>query len=75
MVPPKMVEVTRRIRAAEARSGRAGRLRIVALTASIVGDGRAMVEPAGFDALMLKPFTLEALDAQLRREPPWAAAS
>ncbi len=66
-------EVTRRIRAREAELGAGSPLRIVALTASIVGDGGALVRDAGFDGLMTKPFAFEALAAEFGRASQAAA--
>lgn len=59
------MEVTRRVRECEAASGRDDRCRIVALTASIVGQRERYRETAGFDGFLTKPFTLDALAAQL----------
>jgi signal transduction histidine kinase/DNA-binding response OmpR family regulator len=61
-------EVTRRIREREAAAGRDERIRIVALTASMVGERERYSETAGFDGFLLKPFSFEALAAELR--PP-----
>ena len=61
-------EVTRRIRRAEAGMGRKPRLRIVALTASIVGDPAEIIRETGLDGLLTKPFTVEALAAVLTEE-------
>jgi signal transduction histidine kinase/DNA-binding response OmpR family regulator len=59
-------EVTRRIREREEATGRDDRIRIVALTASMVGGRERYRETAGFDGFLLKPFTFEALAAELR---------
>jgi CheY-like chemotaxis protein/anti-sigma regulatory factor (Ser/Thr protein kinase) len=59
-------EVTRRIREIEAGSAREDRIRIVALTASMVGGRERYHETAGFDGFLLKPFTFDALAAELR---------
>ena len=67
-------EVTRRLRAREAETG-ARPLRVLALTASVVGRGEALVGRAGFDGLLLKPFTFEALAAALDRRDELATAS
>ncbi|TDR93430.1 ATP-binding protein [Enterovirga rhinocerotis] len=58
-------EVTRRIRQEEARLGVAWPLRIVALTASVVGNPDAMIREAGFDALLAKPLHVEALTEEI----------
>ena len=57
--------VTRRIRDREAASGRDDRCRIVALTASMVPGRERYGETAGFDGFLLKPFTPDALAAEL----------
>lgn len=59
-------EVTRRIRELETAMGRDERIRIVALTASIIGERERYSETAGFDGFLLKPFTFEALASTLR---------
>ncbi len=59
-------EVTRRIREIETATAREERIRIVALTASMVGGRERYRETAGFDGFLLKPFTFEALAAELR---------
>jgi CheY-like chemotaxis protein len=59
-------EVTRRIREIEAGSAREDRIRIVALTASMIGGRERYQETAGFDGFLLKPFTFDALAAELR---------
>lgn len=53
-------EATRRVRQIERRLGRAP-LRIVALTASVVGDPEEIMREAGFDGLLPKPFSVGAL--------------
>lgn len=58
------IEVTRRIREREAGSRNPPR-RIVALTASFVGEAGTTLRQAGFDGLLVKPFTFEALGAEL----------
>ena len=59
-------EVTRRIREIETATAREDRIRIVALTASMVGGRERYRETAGFDGFLLKPFTFDALAAELR---------
>ncbi|NNM71061.1 ATP-binding protein [Enterovirga aerilata] len=59
-------EATRRIREIEAATGRDERLRIVALTASMVGERERYSETAGFDGFLLKPFGFEALAEAVR---------
>jgi signal transduction histidine kinase/CheY-like chemotaxis protein len=59
-------EVTRRIREIEAGSAREDRIRIVALTASMVSGRERYHETAGFDGFLLKPFSFDALAAELR---------
>ncbi len=53
-------EATRAIRAREAETGRA-RLKIVALTAHVVGAAASAWLDAGMDGVLHKPFTLSAL--------------
>jgi signal transduction histidine kinase/DNA-binding NarL/FixJ family response regulator len=53
-------EATRRIRAAESKSG-GRRLPVVAITAHVVGDAADAWREAGMDAVLHKPFTLRAL--------------
>jgi signal transduction histidine kinase/DNA-binding response OmpR family regulator len=67
-------EVTRRIREREEAMGRDDRIRIVALTASMVGGRERYSETAGFDGFLLKPFSFEALAAELRPPRRIAAA-
>ena len=70
-------EVTRRIRERETEAGGDDRARIVALTASILGHRERYRETAGFDGFLAKPFTFEALAAELPDRPaaPLALAS
>jgi CheY-like chemotaxis protein/anti-sigma regulatory factor (Ser/Thr protein kinase) len=68
-------EVTRRIREREMSSGREERIRIVALTASMVGGRERYRETAGFDGFLMKPFSFEALAAELRPEDSREAAA
>jgi signal transduction histidine kinase/CheY-like chemotaxis protein len=61
-------EVARRIRAWELQGGGSGRRsRVVALTAGEPGREGARPVPPGVDALLLKPFTVEALQSELDR--------
>ena len=66
--------VTRRIRAREARDGQVAS-RIVALTASILRGDEAAGRAAGFDGFLAKPFTFDALRAQLPSDDDLAQAS
>ncbi|MDB5560074.1 MAG: hybrid sensor histidine kinase/response regulator [Enterovirga sp.] len=68
-------EVTRRIREREAAIGRDDRVRIVALTASMIGGRERYTETAGFDGFLLKPFTFEALAVELRGKAPQNAVA
>lgn len=68
-------EATRRARDRERRLGRRDRLRIVALTASVIGERDEMLRGAGFDGLLGKPFAVEALAAALDGREPLRAAS
>ena len=69
-------EVTRRIRRLERGSGSGTRSRIVALTASISGDGGVLALSAGFDEVLGKPFSFEALERALQlRDVETALAS
>jgi CheY-like chemotaxis protein len=56
-------------------SGREERIRIVALTASMVGGRERYRETAGFDGFLMKPFSFEALAAELRPEDSREAAA
>ena len=67
-------EATRRVRRDEQRLARPP-LRIVALTASVVGDPKEIVREAGFDGLLPKPFAVEALAAALEDRRPIRTAS
>jgi PAS domain S-box-containing protein len=68
-------EATRRVRQAEAASGRPP-IRIVALTANALPDDEAAAKAAGFDGFLPKPFAFEALRALLDGlRPPMRAAS
>lgn len=58
------LEVTRRIREGEIGAD-VPPGRIVALTASLVGEAGTNWRQAGFDSLLVKPFTFEALGAEL----------
>jgi signal transduction histidine kinase/CheY-like chemotaxis protein len=53
-------EATRRIRAAEAASGRA-RVPIIAVTAHVLGSAAEAWRAAGMDAVLHKPFTIRTL--------------
>lgn len=68
-------EVTRRVRHTERRLACPERLRIVALTASVVGDPEEVTRVAGLDGLIGKPFTFEELAAALEGTEPLRAAS
>lgn len=59
------LEVTRRIRDRESAAGRA-RGRIVALTASLIGPQAHPDIPTLFDGFLSKPFSFEAIGAELR---------
>ncbi len=67
--------VTRRVRALEAERGGAERLRIIAVTASVMGGGEAMIGTGGFDGLLKKPFDVEALAAEIGGSARLASAS
>jgi CheY-like chemotaxis protein len=54
------------IRASESRTGRQ-RLPIIAVTASVTGDEQARCRAAGMDDYLSKPFSMQGLDAMLRR--------
>ncbi|MEI8145610.1 MAG: EAL domain-containing protein [Alphaproteobacteria bacterium] len=59
-------EATRHIRAREAAEG-TPHLPIVALTAHVIGAGAKAWEEAGMDAVLHKPFTLDALCAVIEK--------
>lgn len=63
-------EVTRRVRALEREGSTGRRCRIVALTASLKRGSAASEGDPGFDAVLPKPFALEALAAQVRLARP-----
>ncbi len=62
-------EATRRIREAEAAEGRAA-LPIIALTAHVVGRQAELWRDAGMNDCVTKPFTIDSLQACLRRWLP-----
>jgi CheY-like chemotaxis protein len=66
------LEATRRIRQAEGNGRRAGRLPIVALTASTLEGDRQVCLDAGMDDFLAKPLNHEALRAVLARYAPTA---
>ncbi|MBV9076355.1 MAG: response regulator, partial [Methylobacteriaceae bacterium] len=69
-------EATRRIRELEMKLGREERCRIVALSASLVGSAARLRETAGFDGFLTKPYTIEAVSAELGElKPDLAQAS
>ena len=57
---------TTAIRDFEVRTGRR-RLPIIAVTASVTGDEQARCRAAGMDDYLSKPFSIQELDAMLRR--------
>ncbi len=63
-------EATRRWRATEAQRPGAQRLPIVALTALAVEGDSAQCQAAGMDGHLAKPFTLQALAAELAKHLP-----
>jgi CheY-like chemotaxis protein len=68
------LEATRRVRAAEAREGRA-RVPIVALTAAAFDADRQRCLDAGMDGYLSKPIMLASLRAELARWLPGQAAA
>ncbi|KAA2242091.1 ATP-binding protein [Salinarimonas soli] len=62
------LEVTRRIRRAEATFGCATRLRVVALSANVLSEDRAAAEAAGLDGFLSKPLDLRRLLALVAGE-------
>ena len=68
-------EMTRRARRAERRHAGARRLRIVALTASVVGDPAEVLRDAEFDGIIGKPFTVAQLVGAFADETPLRTAS
>jgi CheY-like chemotaxis protein len=64
------LEATRRIRAAEARSGHGRRIPIIAVTADALAENRAACLTAGMDDFLSKPVDLGQLGAAIRR---WTA--
>lgn len=61
-------EMTRRIRAREAAAGSGARLPVVALSAGVLDDDKAICRAAGMDDHIAKPTRLDTLRAALR---PW----
>lgn len=61
-------EMTRRIRAREAAAGTGNRLPVVALSAGVLDDDKAVCRAAGMDDHIAKPVRLDTLRAAL---VPW----